>query len=393
MNLLVFLMLLGSSQVPLEQGCRRVCMPDDQRDAAGCCVGAGAPGQPRPESPPKAETTTGDAAAGCAAGQSRSPGTEGHCCWPDQVWAEGRCRGVPTACPDGHAVDENGEGCTLASCAAGQQRMADGVHCCWEGQVFAGGTCRGRPTSCPPHFDPVGESCSDEAWRRQREEQEAAAITQAEEQARRSAELIGQHERIDLTRYGAGYLMGLMRLRDTRSTDPALPMSEGIGMGFDAGFHRTFPLYWEAGVPAVGLDLGVTAGIVFLMSLGESGTNVLSLTGGAEAGLRLWYFIPSVKVQVERILAARPTSLLAYGPGLSIASPETEEGELRWRLNARWFPGLSALTDDVDDVRGHFELSAQLLSLVELELFFRYFEKLGPIEDGASFGMRFGIGL
>ena len=130
--------------------CRTVCMPDEERDRAGCCVAIAAEGALDPT-------------IGCAAGTVRTAETHGECCWPGQVFGEGACRGIPTRCPTGHAV--RGEACALVACAPGRVRAGDGVTCCWPGQVASAGRCRGVPSSCPPTFDVVGEGCSDERHR------------------------------------------------------------------------------------------------------------------------------------------------------------------------------------------------------------------------------------
>jgi hypothetical protein len=117
--------------------CGRPCMPDETRDAAGCCVRAAA------------ETTAPvEATIGCTPGQSRSSDTAGHCCWAGQVWSNGCCIGRPIACPE-HFVATR-EGCAPAACAPGLIRARDGLNCCWPGQAWSTerGQCVGAPT-CP----------------------------------------------------------------------------------------------------------------------------------------------------------------------------------------------------------------------------------------------------
>lgn len=98
----------------------------------------------------------------CPSGQSVSSDTQGHCCWPNQLWspAQQLCRGVPS-CPSGFAAA--GEAC-VASCPVGQAVGPDTQgQCCWPGQVWSGShnRCRGLP-SCPPgtNSGPGPEDCS-----------------------------------------------------------------------------------------------------------------------------------------------------------------------------------------------------------------------------------------
>jgi hypothetical protein len=73
----------------------------------------------------KAETPAEKA---CPEGQSISPDTSGHCCWPGQVWADGRCRGVPSSCPAPFHVVPEKELCDLPACTDGQIRAQDKLH-------------------------------------------------------------------------------------------------------------------------------------------------------------------------------------------------------------------------------------------------------------------------
>jgi PEGA domain len=101
----------------------------------------------------------------CPGGREKTADTAGHCCWVGQVWADDSCRGMPSRCPAGFRVDEAQEACELAPCEADRVRMGDGATCCYPGQVASKGACRGRPKACPEHFQPKGETCSDEAYR------------------------------------------------------------------------------------------------------------------------------------------------------------------------------------------------------------------------------------
>src|SRR5438105_1127597 len=70
-----------------------------------------------PASPPPAPR--------CPTGQAITLDTDGHCCWPGQVWSHSRaiCVGIPE-CPPGFAVD--GEECLApSSCPPGQRATAD----------------------------------------------------------------------------------------------------------------------------------------------------------------------------------------------------------------------------------------------------------------------------
>jgi hypothetical protein len=109
------------------------------------------------------DKATVEDAHGCPSGQAQSSDTAGHCCWPGQVFAEGRCRGVPTSCPATHEIDARGEACRVPACASGQVRAKDGIHCCWSGQVWATQRerCVGVPSKCPQGFraDVGAETC------------------------------------------------------------------------------------------------------------------------------------------------------------------------------------------------------------------------------------------
>ena len=146
--------------------CRTVCMPDEVRNAKGCCAPAGG------QVPTTAAPSSSEAVIGCESGKSRSAETQGHCCWPNQVWGDDRCRGIPWSCPTGFHPDERAETCTLDVCAAGKIRGSDQVTCCWPGQVVANGQCRGVPT-CPRRFIADKESCVPDAVLAAAEKQEA----------------------------------------------------------------------------------------------------------------------------------------------------------------------------------------------------------------------------
>ncbi len=127
--------------------------------AVACCFavvihGAASFAQTRP-------VTSGapTAAAPCPAGQERSAETGNRCCWPNQVWGGDRCRGIPSRCPPGFAVNAAREMCGLDACPPGRARAQDGVTCCWPGQVAASRTCRGVPSSCPAGLVVSAESC------------------------------------------------------------------------------------------------------------------------------------------------------------------------------------------------------------------------------------------
>jgi hypothetical protein len=50
----------------------------------------------------------------CTDGRSIGPLTEGHCCWPGQVWRGDACLGAPTVCPGG--LGQKGFDCVPANC-------------------------------------------------------------------------------------------------------------------------------------------------------------------------------------------------------------------------------------------------------------------------------------
>jgi hypothetical protein len=100
----------------------------------------------------------------CPEGQEKNQDTAGHCCWPNQVWGDKQCVGIPSACPDGYEVSAKNQTCRLIPCPTGFKRVRDGIHCCWPGQGWksADGTCVGVPSSCPKHFtvDAEGQTCT-----------------------------------------------------------------------------------------------------------------------------------------------------------------------------------------------------------------------------------------
>ena len=143
--LLVFMGAMATADAQ----CRRTCMPDERLNSTtGCCE----------EIP---EQTNQDGSVGCGPGKQRSAQTQGHCCYPNQVWGGGRCRGIPGKwdCPAGHEPDQVSETCRLKRCTGGRNRARDGVTCCLPGQVASGGTCRGRPSWCPAGHQLRGEEC------------------------------------------------------------------------------------------------------------------------------------------------------------------------------------------------------------------------------------------
>jgi hypothetical protein len=131
---LVALLTAPAAWAAAPAGCRSVCMPDETRDANGCCVAPGA--------------ASATSAVGCPGGQEIGPDTQGHCCWPQQAWNGEQCVGRPASClPDWTLSDA---GCALPSCDRGRVRASDGVHCCWQGQAWSTTQkqCIGVP-SCP----------------------------------------------------------------------------------------------------------------------------------------------------------------------------------------------------------------------------------------------------
>lgn len=95
----------------------------------------------------------------CPEGQSRSPETDGHCCWPGQRWEAEQCQGVPTACPVGYHLDEVAELCSRVLCEGGKVH-ADEDHCCWPEQIWYAprNACLGIP-HCPAGLSAQGEVC------------------------------------------------------------------------------------------------------------------------------------------------------------------------------------------------------------------------------------------
>ena len=104
---------------------------------------------------------TGSDEEGCPDGMERTADTEGHCCWPGQVYLEDRCVGLPTSCPEGTTVSETDQACVHPDCEGGRVRASDGVHCCWEGQGWSQTReqCVGVPTSCPAGLALSEEDC------------------------------------------------------------------------------------------------------------------------------------------------------------------------------------------------------------------------------------------
>ncbi|MEZ4434124.1 MAG: hypothetical protein R3F65_17100 [bacterium] len=83
----------------------------------------------------------------------------GACCFAGQGVVDGRCAGVPSACPAGLSVDVEGQTCAPPACAAGKVHV-DGVHCCWPDQVWYAerSRCLGIPV-CPAGLRAEGEAC------------------------------------------------------------------------------------------------------------------------------------------------------------------------------------------------------------------------------------------
>ena len=123
-------MPMGARPTPMPTGARPTPMPTGARVV-----------RTKRKGTPSTLVPTG----ACAVGKSKNPDTQGHCCWPGQIWGENRCFGTPTSCPAGTAVE--GEMCAFRACPAGKTRMPNGVTCCWPGQLWAASQsrCVGTP--------------------------------------------------------------------------------------------------------------------------------------------------------------------------------------------------------------------------------------------------------
>jgi hypothetical protein len=150
--------------------------------AASLLVAAAAParaGEPTP-APPASQLPPTDvddprlAAAvpttACPGGRAISDETDGHCCWPGQVWAKSRaaCVGIPECpaglapvgescvgpdpCPKGQRITDDTDGhCCFPGQAWSRRRAACvGIPQCEEGQVAVGERCQPAPASAPP---------------------------------------------------------------------------------------------------------------------------------------------------------------------------------------------------------------------------------------------------
>ncbi len=264
--------------------CRAVCMPDEVRDARGCCVLAEldeASAAPLPDAV--------DATLGCRLGQTRSAQTAGVCCWEGQVFAEGRCRGIPSSCPSGY--ERAGEACVLSACSAGHVRASDGVTCCWPGQVAVEGRCRGIPSSCPPHFDPVGEDCSDERYRRALAAQEEAERLRREADAEREYQArLAEEQRIQAEQQAAAAAAARERAISEARSAEGFP--EIDGMFFAAGVAVSIPPIFNSFLyvaPRLGVqfDLGVfEMGLGLGLALQPDGP-LLAFELDVQAGVRL----------------------------------------------------------------------------------------------------------
>jgi len=98
----------------------------------------------------------------CPTGQVKNVDTQGHCCWPGQVWVptENRCVGLPM-CPAGFVVGPHQNGCiATGSCPPGKVVSQDPKQCCWPGQGYSHEkkACVGAP-ACPPNMVAAGEDC------------------------------------------------------------------------------------------------------------------------------------------------------------------------------------------------------------------------------------------
>ena len=142
-------LVIGLAAEAQAQTCRKICYPSEGKDDNGCCV------DKRFLKPKK----TTEPEKKCPLGKMVSADTAKNCCWPGQVWAGGQCRGIPSTCPAGHAVEK--EECVVRGCPTGKTRTEDGVHCCWPGQVWAKGQkrCVGIPSKCPKNWKVEGQDC------------------------------------------------------------------------------------------------------------------------------------------------------------------------------------------------------------------------------------------
>jgi formylglycine-generating enzyme required for sulfatase activity len=87
------------------------------------------------------------------------------CCSAGQEWsrAQNQCVGVPTECPSGFWLNGSAQRCEqLAQCSEGRvSSSATMGQCCWPGQSWeaAANQCVGVPTGCPRGLNVIDEGC------------------------------------------------------------------------------------------------------------------------------------------------------------------------------------------------------------------------------------------
>ncbi|MSP59799.1 MAG: hypothetical protein EXR72_05560 [Myxococcales bacterium] len=104
----------------------------------------------------------------CEGGKLVTIATNGHCCWREQIWSDDNrvCIGIPR-CPKDHdvrgtdCVRQGGEAAPSeaarpSACPAG--KVKNNGHCCWPEQVWAEDSCIGVP-ECPRSFALKGRDC------------------------------------------------------------------------------------------------------------------------------------------------------------------------------------------------------------------------------------------
>ena len=125
------------------------------RDVIGCC-----------EKPKKSGWGKKVSTIGCKSGLVVEGG---HCCWPDQGWANGKCLGKPK-CPSGLVA--YGNECVVPPCPSGKVRVSG--HCCWPGQAWSssGKKCVGSIV-CPSGYAvrSNGQGCYNIAEQQKRDEE------------------------------------------------------------------------------------------------------------------------------------------------------------------------------------------------------------------------------
>ena len=92
----------------------------------------------------------------CPTGRVRHADTDGHCCFPGQVWSSDRGECLGDRCPT--AMVETDAGC---ACPEGMELASDeGIHCCWPGQEWSSrqSLCVGAPT-CPEGWIVHDDQC------------------------------------------------------------------------------------------------------------------------------------------------------------------------------------------------------------------------------------------